>query len=127
MTLLEAYERIEARLMDGTGRAVIPRYPNSPENPLKICAYRTPAGLKCAVGIFLPDEHPAYKFTGGVQELTNEFVDLPEIITENIDFMDNAQAIHDEESNWTGKVFNDRGKKLLKVLKETAERDNENE
>lgn len=71
------------------------------------CMYRTPEGLKCAVGVLIPDDlyHPSMDKASGngtaIQELVrwNQFK-FPEWFIDNLCLLSQLQYVHDTKSNW---------------------------
>lgn len=88
------------------------------------CAYRGKNGLKCAVGIFIPDEvydprmDEAEDYGGtGIESLLNRFREvLPPWFVEHRRLLMNLQDVHDGYSAWIETEL------MKKQLKETAER-----
>ena len=60
------------------------------------CAYRSCDGLKCAVGMIIPDELYDEGMEGiGVGMLAREFPSLMPTVSPNIDILEHLQSIHD--------------------------------
>lgn len=66
------------------------------------CAYLTPDGHKCAVGIFIPDGHPAQQFVGSASTLLGEYPDLRRILNGHGSFLNNLQSAHD--GDWSNEL-----------------------
>jgi hypothetical protein len=67
-----------------------------------VCAYRGIDGLKCAIGIFIPDDVYSPDMEGpdnGVERLLNNF-NLPELKEIPIDLLKRLQSAHDSGDNW---------------------------
>jgi len=95
----EIIDRVEARLMDGTGRAraVLQGAPGF--EPRLRCAYSTPGGNRCAAGIFLPDDHPCLTFSGDWDMATAKWPELFDIGDPGL--ISRLQTLHDEAGHWT--------------------------
>lgn len=86
------------------------------------CVYRSSNGLKCAIGVHIPDGHGAQLSHLGVEEMLEVNPDLYEVFgvemteggpdSEDIDFLEDLQILHDDTppAGWD------------KDLKELAER-----
>lgn len=99
MTAQEVFDRVVERLFDGTGQAF--------DRETDSCVYLDDNGLKCAVGIFIPDGHKAQAFRGGVPSLRSTFEDLAAgPIGQHEDLLWSLQAdAHDSVYNWEGTSF----------------------
>jgi hypothetical protein len=67
------------------------------------CMYRGDNGLKCAIGILIPDEEYTENMEGnGVVRLTSKYG-----ITDHVDMLSCLQSLHDEHdvSNWQEKLI----------------------
>lgn len=96
MTRQEIFDKVVDRLFDGTGQAI--------KN--LACSYFDDRGRKCAVGIFIPDGHPAQKYVGNVEELLRTYPDLPDpLIFDNFALLQSLQRVHDQCPNWNGNDF----------------------
>lgn len=104
MTLREIFDKAKAHLLAQNQRAIIPGLG---------CAYRTPSGLKCAIGACIPDDkyEPWMEGTavGAVptgSEIPDDYLDgkyKPELIREilgcdNAPALAQLQSIHDSNS-----------------------------
>lgn len=104
MTNQEAFNKIVARLMDGTGRSV---------NDEGRCMYRAPNGLSCAVGCLIPDD----EYDEGIEGIPAD--ELPHLDCLNgLDFnmLENIQFVHDKPLNWTGTKLNGEGIRYLRRI-----------
>lgn len=63
-----------------------------------LCAYLTPNGNKCAVGLFIPTGHIAQKATSAVQSILNENKDLQKLMPFELKVLKEFQYVHDRES-----------------------------
>ncbi len=107
MTPQEIFDKVCERLRDGTGQA-LGEYG---------CEYLSRKGLKCAVGIFIPDGHPAQNFDGDLGNLFEEYPDsLPDFFGPNIRLLGRLQNVHDAGCSWTGLRFSQRGETHLKCV-----------
>lgn len=72
------------------------------------CLYRSPDGLKCAVGIFIDDKDYTPRMEGlGVSLLVSRFNDrIPRFIAENMFMLEKLQSLHD---NMDDLVYPDEG------------------
>ncbi len=109
MTRQEIFDKVCERLRDGTGRAM--RCDGS-----EACVYLNKDGLKCAVGIFIPDGHPAQAFMFEVYELLSNYKDLPSFLYEGVELLKICQLIHDNKLHWHGKTFLPVGEDRLRTL-----------
>lgn len=62
------------------------------------CAYKTLDGKRCAIGLFLPEEHAALDFTGDVLMLLDKFPDLRVLMPFEESALLRFQGIHDSLS-----------------------------
>lgn len=108
MTDQEAFDKIVARLMDGTGPAV---------NEKGDCMYRAPNGLKCAVGCLIPDDKYDLRMEG---RAVGQFFKLGFNCLEglNIDMLALAQDVHDSDYSWDGNTLNAKGIEELRYISE---------
>ena len=61
------------------------------------CCYLTRDGHKCAIGLSIPDDHPARFETCGFRQLVARHPDLfPDLLYSNIDFATFQYNLHDE-------------------------------
>lgn len=104
MTNQEAFDKIVARLMDGTGRAL---------DEGGECMYRAPNGLSCAVGCLIPDEEYYPRIEG---LLADELINLNCLNKLNLYMLERLQFVHDEELNWTGSTLNEEGIRILQEI-----------
>lgn len=65
----------------------------------KVCVYLTDDGKKCAVGLFIPDDHRGQKFNGDIYELLEEYPELRSHLPLPPGEMKELQKVHD--SNWS--------------------------
>lgn len=107
MTNQEAFDKIVARLMDGTGRAV---------SSSGACRYRTLTGLKCAVGCLIPDEEYRGIFEGQTADNLRAF-NIPSLKGLDYNLLYSTQRLHDDPKNWDDTKFKASG---LKKLREVA-------
>jgi hypothetical protein len=92
MTAQEVFDAVCVRLRDGTGRAL----------DCNGCAYQTSDGMKCAIGIFIPDSKydkviEGYNISGYMVEFY-----VPALVGLDIDFLRTLQSCHDGVSYWNG-------------------------
>lgn len=111
MNKQEIFDKCLKRLRDGTGRAVVGNLG---------CAYKTPEGLKCNVGIFIPENRPDMQtFCGGVRVFAEYFENTPfvqEFIQPNLELLSSLQRAHDRDYHWNGKKFNDTGEFCMEEI-----------
>lgn len=73
------------------------------------CAYLGVDGSRCAVGVHIPDGHPALDFLGSVSELAFFFPELADIAWPNsqsgLDLAQDLQEAHDDVLNWDDRGF----------------------
>lgn len=104
ITEQEYFDRVCERLRDGTGPAV-----NTNGDSFRMCIYLSADGLKCAVGIFIPDGHPAQRLSVGVLSLAETFPDLAGVAwpatRDGLDLAEVLQQAHDASPHWDGTVF----------------------
>ena len=104
MTNQEAFDKIVARLIDGTGRA---------DDGEGGCMYRAPNGLSCAVGCLIPDD----EYDEGIEgEYVHALDYLGCLDGLNVEMLEDAQDVHDYCRNWTGTKLNDKGIQELKRI-----------
>jgi len=60
------------------------------------CAYQTPDGNRCAIGCFLPDEHPALHYSGRAGNLMSTYSDINLPITD-VFMAESFQDVHDKD------------------------------
>lgn len=60
------------------------------------CFYRSPYGLRCAVGAILPDDCYNPKMEGRVASHLYQFSNVPQYIIDNSLLLEHLQTIHDE-------------------------------
>lgn len=95
LTRQEIANKIAERLTDGKGRCAL-------SDDSTQCMYLNEHGNKCAVGIFIPDRHPAQDYMGSVYGLAKTFPDaLPNIAPKDFVFLGHFQSLHDRISSWT--------------------------
>lgn len=103
ITEQEYFDRVCERLRDGTGPAI------HTHGAFRLCVYLTPHCLKCAVGIFIPDEHPAQHYVGGVLSLAETFPDLKGVAwpatRDGLELAEVLQQTHDAPPHWDGTAF----------------------
>lgn len=80
------------------------------------CSYKTPEGNHCAVGCFMPDEHPGMELRANVERLIEEYPDLEGTLPLGIEALHELQLIHDIDSQ--GK---DPRPALIKWVEENVE------
>ena len=105
-TQQEIVDKVWARLNDGTGQALQP-FTGESGMPLQVCSYLTDSGIKCAVGIFIPEGHDAQKFEGDVFSLLFQY-EKDEVINwmyKHKDLLYKLQSIHDLTSLWDETKF----------------------
>lgn len=104
ITEQEYFDRVCERLRDGTGPAIERR-----SYAFGACLYLTADGLKCAVGIFIPDGHPAQQRVGGILSLAQTFPDLAGVAwpatRDGLELAEVLQQAHDAAPHWDGTVF----------------------
>lgn len=71
------------------------------------CRYRTPEGLKCAIGCLIPDEmyKPAMDGVGGIYGLIAEFPEIAELLDiktayDRMSLLGALQTVHDLDYSW---------------------------
>jgi hypothetical protein len=102
MTLQEYFDRAVKHLHS------LPHRATNPDSHQ--CEYLTPDGLKCIVGAFIPDGHPAQFWKGGVTTLIDQFPDLAGVAWPDSDngrslAFDLQVEAHDPSSNWKADGF----------------------
>jgi hypothetical protein len=109
ITPQDIVDMVWARLNDGAGRAI---------NKWGDCAYKDDNGNKCAVGIFLPENHPIQEVGGDIDKLFMvasamgydiDGEDWLSFLEENYDILNRLQKIHDDQEHWYGNDFNALG------------------
>lgn len=60
-----------------------------------LCQYKTIDGKKCAVGLFIPEKHKAFKLAGNVDRLLTLYPDLTKVMPLDITYLTALQRIHD--------------------------------
>lgn len=113
MTAQEIFDRVVARLRDGTGRAnIVVRGGN------ERCCYLTPDGRKCAVGIFIPDGDRAQTLAAPVDELLEIYSSRQwaQSLAPHVDLLGEVQEIHDDSRNWYGGIFTPFGEAALEYI-----------
>jgi hypothetical protein len=89
------------------------------------CSYCTPEGLKCFLGILLPDDHPFKYSTKSLnwhidQGHQDEFLQyFPEGV--NLRQMYECQKVHDGRGNYTQQQFTEAKSAILSELKTILE------
>jgi hypothetical protein len=74
-----------------------------------LCAYLTDDGLKCAIGIFIPDGHQAAGSGGSFREILHFHPDIRNLFEKDDDmvsFLLRLQSIHDDTYTWNEEGFN---------------------
>lgn len=100
MNRQEIFDRITEHLLKQNRKAVsVDKYGYSS------CRYKTPDGLKCAIGCLIPDGHDAEYSTKSAVNMLHEYKDLAESIgltfdnsedsNDNRIFLGKLQSIHD--------------------------------
>lgn len=99
----EIFDKVVARLYDGTGRA---------RDPKDIqCVYKmVKAERRCAAGILVPDDHPLLSAQKWCQENPSSWRNVCEQWPDLYDigdsrFITKMQTIHDWKLHWQGKKF----------------------
>jgi len=86
------------------------------------CVYLTPDGLKCVIGSFIPDGHPAQVSTLSIGGLSEDHPDLKGIAWPagrvGLKLAQNMQLIHDCDSNWNDGGFGENGENRVKLIAE---------
>lgn len=82
-------EAIQTRMMDHRSVRL-----DDAGNPIG-CRYKAPDGNRCAVGVFIPDNHPAENHGGAVGHILDKYVDLRELMPLPADSLYILQGIHD--------------------------------
>lgn len=82
-----------------------------------VCQYRAPGGLKCAVGILIPDDKYDPKMDGSM--ILREVMFRVELGQEHFGFLSELQAAHDTCHNWDPTGPNDEMVKALTKIAET--------
>ncbi len=67
------------------------------------CAYRSDEGLKCAIGILIPDGLYDKKMEGIRVAMMIEDYELPAYFKNNAALLDSLQQAHDNPDNWVSK------------------------
>jgi hypothetical protein len=86
------------RFNDGMGQAV--------NEDRTSCVYLTSTGNKCAVGVFLPDDHNVQHFGGNIATLIHLFKrrmageDWFDFLEKNYSILRSFQMLHDNGRNW---------------------------
>lgn len=98
MTRQEIFNKVATHLLTQNKKAMRPSVMGSG------CVYKTDAGLRCAIGCLIPDEHPGLDFDGDVGELVLAHGDLKELFDwrNNVVLLEALQVVHDEQqpSTW---------------------------
>lgn len=114
MTKQEIFDKVLARFRDGMGRAI--NYETG------FCMYKTPAGNKCAVGIFISDGNPIQPEIAPIDQILHDAQYsklapyVPDVVADNLIFFGFLQTIHDDFENWDCGDFNDYGEKAMESL-----------
>ena len=74
------------------------------------CRYKTPDGLKCAVGCLIPDELYNEKMEGS---MVNRISEELEFLKPHVPMLMGLQLIHDNEEYWDEKGINKAGRDQL--------------
>lgn len=87
------------------------------------CAYEDAQGRRCAIGIFIPDEHEGLDFRGDVFKLFSCYPELKELICPkdyddfSFSFLVRLQCAHDDGTHWSDEgYFNEKGEKFLEKI-----------
>jgi hypothetical protein len=64
------------------------------------CRYKTPEGLKCAVGALIPEGHSAEDAQMNVDDLLVNYPDLATLFGVSNDDPDETYEIHDNNGSW---------------------------
>jgi hypothetical protein len=73
--------------------------------PRRICAYRGDAGLKCAIGIFIPDELYVMEMEETTITRLIYFYGITELKGMKLNTLQRLQSIHDQRGHWTKDGF----------------------
>jgi len=82
------------------------------------CVYRTPEGLKCAVGCLIPNKLYRVSMEGTVLDglLRDTTCQLPKYFRENRELLRKLQTAHDNQDNWSSSRH--MRKRLEEIAKE---------
>jgi len=61
----------------------------------EFCAYTTPNGNRCAVGLFIPKGHGGSSICGGVYDLFRAHPELKEVMPLGVSALTKLQKVHD--------------------------------
>lgn len=94
MTPQEIFDTVATHLFAQGKRALSIKDTNN-------CAYRAPAGSKCAVGCLIPDDVYTLNMEGvHVSALFYRWPALPEWMSQNRRLLSFLQQVHDDPDNW---------------------------
>ncbi len=107
MTPQEVFDTVANHLRkQGQWARVANPLPSAWRNQSEICAYRTPEGLRCAVGCLIEDEDYDPTMEGKtVDSLVDEF-DLPHLYRHQ-HLLSRLQELHDYDKAWSEDGFKD--------------------
>jgi hypothetical protein len=94
MKAQEIFDTVAVHLFDQGQRSVDKRF----------CRYHNDAGLKCAVGILIPEEEYFPEMDQGNKTIKN-LIELypdkfPDWMSENLGLIQGLQSVHDKQENW---------------------------
>lgn len=110
MTPQEVFDTVANHLRKQGQRARVanPNFRPGFHGTEEICAYRSPEGLRCAVGCLIKDEDYVPSMEGQtVDSLVEEF-DLPYLFSHHL-LLGRLQELHDYEGAWSEDGFKDEG------------------
>ncbi len=106
MTRQEIFSKIRKHLLTQMEKSEAHTDRVNPANgePINMCLYRGPDGLKCAIGALIPDE--AYKPDMEGMGVDSIIAAIPGASTEDGTFLLDLQELHDEymPNEWAGKL-----------------------
>lgn len=110
ITAQEIFDRVVARLRDGTGQAFEEGF----------CRYRTSDGRACAVGIFIPDGEVALEYGGSAFGLLAAYrrEKWAKPLLDHGALLKTVQLAHDAGDHWDGSTFNAAGEADLERIAE---------
>lgn len=94
MKAQEIFDTVAVHLFDQGQRSVDNRF----------CRYHNDTGLKCAVGILVPEEEYFSEMDQGNKTIKN-LIELypdkfPDWMSENLGLIQGLQSVHDKQENW---------------------------
>jgi hypothetical protein len=88
MNAQEIFDTVKNHLLKQNAKSV--------NEEMDICAYRSPDGLKCAIGCLISDKEYSPTMEGlGVEDLSLDFPVLEERFIDHSDLLDSLQKVHD--------------------------------